>query len=679
MHVFNPPPIEDLVDGLNPQQRMAVEHRGSPVLVLAGAGSGKTRVITVRIAHFIAKDGLDPRRILALTFTNKAAGEMAERVALLAGAEAAAAVTVGTFHALGLRMVEEESRVLGFKRRFTLLDAADQASFVRHSLRDLKLDPKRHDPQSLLTAISNARNGGLTPEQLMERASTRMTGRVYRAYLDRLSAYRALDFDDLILKPIELLTHHAAVRDKWRRRFRTVLVDEYQDTNGSQFELVRLLTEEHRSLCVVGDDDQSIYGWRGARIENILSFEKHFPDASVIRLEQNYRSTGHILDAANAVIAVNTARKAKALWTAAGQGEPVRVVVCKDARAEAHFVAAEICRRANSEQLPWRAFGVLFRTSAQAQPLSDALRLAGVPYRLIGASDFYERKEIKDMLSYLRLVDHAEDRQAIMRVINFPNRGIGPRSLEKLYDFSETRKVPLDEALSRADEISGLTRRAAEGMVQFGQVLGEARVFWEKHRDLAATGRQIVAATRAREAWIRSPTEGPGGRARWKNVELLFESMRRYQERKPDTMLRDYLRVVALDKHHASEAAEDADEVTLMTLHAAKGLEWPASFVVGCQEGLIPHQRTISDGGDVSEERRLFYVGITRAKRYCYLTAAKLKRKFHGTEPARPSRFLRDIPAEHRLDDDRVKAGGEVGRSETKRRFAELRSRLDHK
>jgi len=680
MHRNGPPSIHELVDGLNPQQRQAVVHRGGPLLVLAGAGSGKTRVITVRIAHFIHNDGLDPGRILALTFTNKAAGEMAERVALLAGAEAASGVTVGTFHSLGLRFVEEESRALGFKRRFTLLDAADQASFVRHGLRDLKLDPKRHDPQMLLTAISNARNEGFTPEQLIANSSTRLTGRVYKAYVERLHAYRAIDFDDLILKPIELLTHNEKIREKWRRRFQTVLVDEYQDTNGAQFELVRLLTAGHRSLCVVGDDDQSIYGWRGARIENILSFEKHFHDATVVRLEQNYRSTGHILDAANAVIAINTARKAKALWTASGQGEPVHVVTCKDARAEANFVAAEIRRRAEQMNWPWHYFGVLFRTSGQAQALTDALRLSSVPYKLIGASDFYERKEIKDILSYLRLVDHSEDRQALMRVINFPIRGIGPRSLEKLYDFAEAHSLTLDVALANATQIEGLTRKAADGMVEFQRVLSAAQAYWEEHKDLAATGRLIIDQTRAREAWIRSPTEGPGGKTRWANVEALLESMKRYQQRKPETTLRDYLRVVALDKHHASEEAEEADEVTLMTLHASKGLEFPASFVVGCQEGVLPHQRTIQDGGDVSEERRLFYVGITRAKQYCYLTYAKLKRKFQGTEPARPSRFLRDIPGDNRVDIDRAKLGGdggELAKKETKKRFAELRALLD--
>ncbi len=673
------PNIQALIDQLNAQQRQAVEHRGGPVLVLAGAGSGKTRVITVRIAHFIGVSELDPGRILALTFTNKAAGEMKDRVAHLCGAEASSRVTVGTFHALGLRMVDEEARALGYKRRFTLLDAADQARFIRHGLRELRLDPQRHDPQTFLTAISNARNLGITAQQLIDDPRTRTTGRVYQTYIDRLHAYRAIDFDDLILKPIELLTQHPEIRDKWRRRFQTVLVDEYQDTNGAQFELVRLLTEEHRSLCVVGDDDQSIYGWRGARLENILSFETHFNDATVIRLEQNYRSTGHILDAANAVIARNTARKKKQLWTASGKGEPVHVVACKDARAEANFVAAEIVRRANVESWPWRSFGVLFRTSAQAQALTDALRLSSVPYKLVGASDFYERKEIKDTLSYLRLVDHREDRGAMLRVINFPQRGIGPRSLEKLYDFAEAHQLPMDEALTQAASIPGLTRKAAEGMKEFQRVLENAQAFWHEHKDLAATGRLIIQQTRAREAWIRSPTEGPGGKARWANVSRLLESMEHYQRRKPSTTLRDYLRVVALDKHHASEAAEQADEVTLMTLHAAKGLEWPASFVVGCQEGLLPHQRTIQDGGDVSEERRLFYVGITRAKRYCYLTYAKLKRKFQGTEPARPSRFLRDIPKHHRLDIDRAKVGGDggaVAKKETKKRFAELQDLL---
>ncbi len=664
-----------LLDGLNPQQRSAVEHRGGPLLVLAGAGSGKTRVITVRIAHFIAQ-GTPGERILALTFTNKAAGEMAERVAGLVGEEQAARMTVGTFHSLGLRILEEDGRHLGMPR-FTLLDAADQASAMRQVLKGLNLDPKRHDPHLFLSIISNARNAGVTPEAMRRDPTRRLQAKIYAAYLEHLRAYRAADFDDLILRPIELLREHEVVRAKWCGRFDTVLVDEFQDTNGAQLELVTRLVEPHRSVCVVGDDDQSIYGWRGARIENILGFERHFHDAAVIRLEQNYRSTGHILKAANAVIAANTERKVKALWTDQPDGEPVRVVRAADARAEAAFVAGQVSALASRQGFRWRDFGVLFRTSAQSDALADALRLAGVPYRVVGAYDFYERKEVRDVLSYLKLVVNPSDRMSLLRVINFPTRGIGPKSLNALLDFAAHRRMSPVAALAHVDEIPAITGRAREGMRAFASVLERAGARWERERDLAGLARWVIEAAGAREAWIRDPTEGPGGQARWRNIERLLASMQAYQDKRPGVELKDFLRLIALDKQQGGDKEEADDVVSLMTLHAAKGLEWPVCFVVGCQEGLIPHQRTIEDaGGDVSEERRLFYVGITRARRLCYLTHARVRRKFHGSEPARPSRFLRDIPAAHRLDDDRSVAPAEPDRAEVSRRFAELRARL---
>ncbi len=667
--------VADMVRGLNPQQRAAVVHRGGPLLVLAGAGSGKTRVITVRMAHLVA-EGLAPENILALTFTNKAAGEMAERVAGLVGHEAARAMTVGTFHSLGLRMVEEDARRLGFSRQFTLLDAADQASAVRHCLRSLRIDPKRHDPAVFLTAISNARNAGQTPDDVAAQPGRRITAQVYAAYLAWLEAYQAIDFDDLILRPVQLLREHADLRAKWRARFRTVLVDEYQDTNGMQFELMRLLVEEHRSLCVVGDDDQAIYGWRGAQVSNILDFDQHFPDATMVALTQNYRSSGHILEAANAVIRRNDARKVKSLWTDVGLGERVQVVACKDAQAEAAWVAGEISRRASVEGRPFRDFGVLFRTGKQSDLVQDALRMAGVPFAVVGAFDFYERKEVKDMLSYLKLVTNPRDQSALMRVINFPQRGIGPKTLETLHAFAKANNVSPLAAMQLADEMEGLTQRQVEAMLDFHDVITEAGRRYAEAPDLAGLVAWICERTGAREAWIRDPTEGPGGHARWRNIEALMRSMRSFQQRRPKTELRDYLRLIALDKHQDQEEGA-ADAVTLMTLHASKGLEWPVCFVIGCQDGVVPHQRVLEEsGGDVSEERRLFYVGITRARRHCYLSYGKTRRKFQGSEPARPSRFLADIPATHREDKDLSRGQGEVEREEARRRFAELKARL---
>lgn len=668
--------VQSLVDGLNPQQRKAVEHRGCPVLVLAGAGSGKTRVITVRIAHLIA-EGLPAERILALTFTNKAAGEMAERVAGLVGRDAARLVTVGTFHSLGLRMLEEDNHFLGFGRRFTLLDAADQASAMRQCLKARRIDPRRHDPRMFLGAISNARNAGERPEDLKRDPSRRLIGEVYQAYIEWMHAYRAIDFDDLILRPVQLLTEHEELRDKWRGRFQTILVDEYQDTNMMQLALVRLLAEEHRSLCVVGDDDQSIYGWRGASLDNILGFERFFTDAKTIALTQNYRSTGHILKAANAVIAKNKARKVKSLWTDVGDGAAVQVVRCKDERSEASFVAATIARRAAQESRRYSDFGVLFRTSGQAQAFEEAFRLAGIPYSLVGAYDFFERKEVKVMLAYLKLVTNPRDYASLMRVINFPHRGVGPRTLEKIQQYARSHHMTPMKAIAHADEIGGIKKRTLEALREFDALIREARFVYDEAHDPLKLLNFICDKTNAREAWIRDPTEGPGGHQRWRNVERLIRSLEGFVQRKPGADLLDFLRLLALDKREAGEE-DERDEVALMTLHAAKGLEWPVCFVVGCQEGLIPHQKSI-ETGDVSEERRLFYVGITRARRHCYLSYARTRRKFRGSEPTRPSRFLRDIPAEHREDLDRGKGGEEVERSEAKSRFAALRAQLGPK
>ncbi|MCA9514301.1 MAG: UvrD-helicase domain-containing protein [Myxococcales bacterium] len=666
--------VRDLVDALNPEQRAAVKHRGGPVLVLAGAGTGKTRVITVRIADLVV-EGVEPAHILALTFTNKAAGEMAERVAGFLGHDAARAMTIGTFHSLGLKILEEEARHLGFRRGISLLDAADQAGAVRQCLKQLGIDPKRHDPRVFMTAISNARNAGVDPARMAQNPAKKMIARVYRAYLEWLEAYQALDFDDLIIAPVRLMHDHPEVLEKWRARFRTILVDEYQDTNTAQLGLMRVLASEHRSLCVVGDDDQSIYGWRGADFRNILEFEKHFPDATAIALTQNYRSTGHILAAANGVIGNNTERRVKSLWTDVGEGEKVRVVTCKDPEAEAAFVAAEIRRRASEESRPWHEFGVLFRTSMQTRAIEESFRLAGVPFRLVGAHEFYERKEVKDALSYLRLVDNADDEVSLLRIINFPGRGVGPAAIAALHDAGGESGA-IKAALAKVEENEALNKTQREKLAALRDVLAEARRKYRTERDGAAVLEYLCEATGAREAWIRDPTEGPGGHRRWRNIEQLIEGIRNYQERSGGD-LRDFLRIIALDSKNKSEEDEQRDAVAFMTLHSAKGLEWPVCFMIGCQEGIIPHQRVLDEGkGDVTEERRLFYVGVTRARRIAYLTLARVQKRFKGTEPSRPSRFLREIPAANRVDEERAPGGGAVEKSEQLARFAALRDRL---
>ena len=673
---------ERLLDSLNPQQREAVVHRGGPLLVLAGAGSGKTRVITARIAHLI-DEGVRPERILSLTFTNKAAGEMKERLEPLVGAEASSAMTVGTFHGLGLRLIQEEAERLGLFRPVCLLDAGDQAVCVRQVLSELKLDPRRHDAQQLLNEISRARHGGLTPDELKLRAGGGPIGRVYAGYLERKRAQRAADFDDLILMPVQLMREDEAIRDRWQERWDAILVDEYQDTSASQFNMVQLLAQRHRNLAVVGDDDQSIYGWRGACVDNILAFERHFPDSRVIALEQNYRSTSHILDSANAVIGHNAMRKKKSLWTDAGTGEQVAIVTCKDAGAEASFVAAEIHRRHRDEDRPFSHFGVLFRAGTQAKPLEEALRLVGVPYRLVGAFQFFERKEIKDVLAYLRLLVNPRDHASFLRVVNFPRRGIGPKRLAALLDEAKRRKLGPLELCRDPSSVPGLDGTAGEALRELARVMKVLRVSYQQWKEtrqgtLGGLVRRVTDETGARAAWIRDPTEGPGGGSRWKSVESLIEMVDRWEQRNPTEDLLDYLRMILLEGRQG-ERAEGRDEVTLMTIHSAKGLEWPVAFVVGCQEGLIPHQRTIDEGGDLSEERRLFYVAITRARQTLLLTRATIKSRYGQVEPARPSRFLNEIPEPNRRLENRSKGGGEGDRAATSRRLQELAARFGKK
>ncbi len=639
--------IKELVDQLNPEQRRAVLHRGGPVLVLAGAGTGKTRVITVRIAHMVA-EGLDPERVLALTFTNKAAGEMAERVAGFVGKDAARAMTVGTFHSLGLQVVEADAKRLGFTRGVNLIDAAEQASAVRQCLKQLRIDPKRHDPGMFLTAISNARNAGITPDRMSRMLGKKLTASVYRAYLEWLRAYQAMDFDDLILRAVQLFEEHPDVRDRWRKKFGTILVDEYQDTNLCQLKLMRILADEHRSLCVVGDDDQSIYAWRGADITNILEFERHFSDATAIALTQNYRSTGHILSAANAVISNNFDRRDKSLWTDVGEGEQLRLATCRDPGAEARFVADEILRLRSQHGVMLGEIGVLFRTSAQAGPIEEAFRQRQIPYRLVGAFEFYERKEVRDTLSYLRLIVNPYDEVSLLRIINFPQRGVGPKTLEALRDTASATKTPLFSLLDAADCIDGIAASTAAKLARLKDFIDEARARYAAEPAIAPLVEWLCEASGAREAWIRDPTEGPGGTRRWKTIEYLIRSIGRTEERLVGIDLKGWLRLVALDGRSTveDEEAAAAEEVALQTLHSSKGLEWPVCFLIGCQEGIIPHQRTLdTPRGDVSEERRLFYVGVTRARRIAYLTRSETKRNYRGLEETKPSRFLGEIPA----------------------------------
>jgi DNA helicase-2/ATP-dependent DNA helicase PcrA len=669
--------MHPLIADLNPRQREAVLHRGSPLLVLAGAGSGKTRVITRRIAHMVA-EGVAPGTILALTFTNKAAREMADRVRSLISEESMKGITLGTFHAIGLQILDKEGDKLGLPAHRALMDAGDQQAAVRQCLKELRMDPKSHDVMHILEVISGARHRFKSPADVAREPGRKLIARIYKAYLEQKTAYGRLDFDDLILKPIELFKTHPDVLNKWRKRFGHILVDEFQDTSLSQLEFLKLLASEHRRICVVGDDDQSIYGWRGARIENILNFEHTFSDAKAIALEQNYRSTGHILDAANAVIVKNTLRRDKKLWTDAGPGAKLESIRVPDERAEATFVAATIQKLVREEGRRYSDVGVLFRTGAQAQVVENSLNFSEIPYRTSGTFDFFDRKEVKDLVAWLKLVQRPSDWTSFMRAVAFPSRGVGAQTIERLVTFSKTHNQNVHRTLESLDRIPGLTSSAVAGLKSFRRVLMDTKDKARKpHTDCAELVSRLCAELGVRESLIRDPTQGPGGERRWRNIELLMAAIRRLQKRKQVSNLREILRLLALERQALSEEAKE-DQVSMMTFHAAKGLEWPVVFMIGCEEGLLPHQRTLDEASGTDEERRLFYVGITRARERAYLSYGRRRLRGRQSVDVEPSRFMLDISLDHRNHTDRGIQGFEVERSEASRRFEALKARLNN-
>ena len=643
------------LDGLNPQQRKAVLHRRGPLLLLAGAGSGKTRVVTTRIAHLIGT-GVLPGHVLAVTFTNKAAGEMAERVASLVGKDTAKLVTVSTFHALGVKMLRENGQAIGVPAQFTIFDAGDQANTVRDVMREARIDADRYDPRFVLGKISAAKNAGLSPDQLGSRPEDvvgRVVAQVYGQYQELLRGFGALDFDDLLLEPLRLLREAPRVLEHYRERFRYLMVDEFQDTNGVQMELCRLLAEEHRNLLVVGDDDQSIYAWRGARVENVLAFEKRFPDAVVLTLDQNYRSHGNILAAANGLIRHNRVRRDKTLWTASGDGERVRYVRMRDPESEARFIGTEIERLRYAEQRPLSDFGVLFRTNGQARALEEGMRFASLPYNLVGAYKFFDRKEVRDALCYLKLLVNDRDEASLRRALSFPPSGIGPGSIGRLSELARSRRISMLEAMRAAREVRGLNGRIQAAAEAFSGLVSRHAAQLGPGRPIVPVLKSLFAELRFYEALVASGDKREVVQSRWRNVEELLNGVGAYESRRgADASLDEYLRKIALDSRDEEDASVVQDKVTLMTLHAAKGLEFPVVFLTGLEEQLIPHKRSVDDG-DVDEERRLLYVGITRARERLVMTGCRIRKRFSETQRCLQSRFLDEIPPETLTREDR--------------------------
>ncbi|HLZ44540.1 MAG TPA: UvrD-helicase domain-containing protein [Gemmatimonadales bacterium] len=634
---------------LNPAQREAVEHPGGPLLVLAGAGSGKTRVLTARIAHLITNLHVAPQRIFAVTFTNKAAGEMRTRIAQLLGSDPRG-LWIGTFHSLSARLLRREAPLLGFGPNFTIYDADDSEALVKRLLESRQLSTKVYPPRSVHAVISSAKNRMLTPDELGAQADTpliKVAGEIYAALGPALKQANAMDFDDLLLHPLALFREHPERLAYWQDRFQHVLVDEFQDTNAAQYLLVKQLAQRHGNLCVVGDDDQAIYGWRGADVRHMLSFQKDFPGAKLVRLERNYRSTQIILDAANGIIAENTARLGKTLFTEKQGGAPVVLLSTADERDEAEWFANEFARRATEGDAAYDEMAILYRTNAQSRPLEEAFRFRGIPYRLIGAISFYERREVKDLLAYLRLIANPADDEAFLRVVNVPRRGIGDASLAVLGKAAAGWQKPLLEAARRAGTITELRPNVREALANVASLL-------DRLRDAVgqadpATAFETILATTGYEQYLAE--EGAEGLERIENVRELVAGAAAWAEiRDGDeegagnqgTLVERYLTQAALVT--PADEAKGEPGVTLTTAHMAKGLEWPIVALAGLEDGLFPLGRSTEQPGGVEEERRLCYVGLTRARERLYLSWARTRYRNGRLELAEPSRFLDALP-----------------------------------
>ncbi|HVS68457.1 MAG TPA: DNA helicase PcrA [Mycobacteriales bacterium] len=642
---------ETFLAGLNPEQRKAVVHEGSPLLIIAGAGSGKTRVLTHRIAWLLAERNVQPGQILAITFTNKAAGEMKDRVAALVGPRARA-MWVSTFHSACVRILRAEGKRLGYTSTFSIYDADDSRRLMTTVVRDLDLDPKRFPARSIANQVSNLKNELIDFEDAKARATNhleRTTAEAYERYQDRLRRANAMDFDDLIMTTVSLLQLFPDVADHYRRRFRHILVDEYQDTNHAQYVLVRELSgagagQEAAELCVVGDADQSVYAFRGATIRNILQFEEDYPDATTILLEQNYRSTQTILTAANAVISRNPDRKPKRLWSDQGQGEKIVGYVADNEHDEAAFVAREIDRLHDEYGLRACDVAVFYRTNAQSRVFEEVFIRVGLPYKVVGGVRFYERREVRDALAYLRAIVNPDDTVSLRRIINVPKRGIGDRAEGAIASFAERQRISFADAMHRVEEIPDLVSRSVNAIKSFVALYDELAAMSE---DSAGDILEAVLDKSGYVAELRASAD-PQDEGRVENLEELISVAREFEQTRPEGTLIDFLEQVALVADADQVPTDDGGEgvITLMTLHTAKGLEFPVVFMTGLEDGVFPHMRSLGDSKELEEERRLAYVGITRAEKRLYLSRSNVRSAWGSPEFYPPSRFLDDVPSE---------------------------------
>ena len=638
---------EDLLRGLNPEQARAVETTEGPLLIQAGAGSGKTKTLTHRIAYLIATRRATPFNILAVTFTNKAAKEMRERVAHLLGENAdnrSFMPYMGTFHSICVRLLRQDGTHIGIPRSFVIFDESDRLAAVKQASKQLMIDEKAFPARVIASQISSAKNDLLGPEDFERTASSppaRAAAQVYPAYEHALKEASALDFDDLINKTVQLLAGVPEIRQKWQQQFRYIMIDEYQDTNSAQYKLVKMLTNDSHNIAVVGDDWQSIYSWRGADFRNILNFEKDYPQCAVIKLEQNYRSTKKILDAAHAIITKNEQRSEKELWTEAGDGLPVQLLQASSERDEGDRVMRRIRNGVDTAKRSYRDFAVLYRTNAQSRSIEETFIRYNVPYRIVGGTRFYDRKEIKDLVAYLRLIYQPEDRISFERVVNVPGRGVGAKSLENFTQWRFANGYTLEEALTQAGTCGTVTGKAKKGLVELGDILSALRLIAD---DTAPA--QLIGDLVRRIDYLNYLDDGtPQGESRKENVGELIGVAKDHTDVGLAGFLEDTALISDLDTTDFN-----GDSVTLMTLHAAKGLEFPVVFMVGMEETIFPHSRALYDQSEMEEERRLCYVGMTRAREELYMMYAT-RRSLYGSEQHNPpSRFLAESGAEMQVD-----------------------------
>lgn len=635
---------EKLLEGLNPEQRRAVETTDGPLLIQAGAGSGKTKVLTHRIAYLIATHQATPYSILAVTFTNKAAREMRERVAKLLDQNAADRrfmPWMGTFHSICVRLLRMDGEYIGIPRSYVIYDEADRQATVKRICKELHVDEKSFPARTIAGLISSAKNEMICPDEYRTSASSpasQVTAEVYPRYQAALREAKALDFDDLIWRTVQMLEAHKEVREKWRNQLSHIMIDEYQDTNAAQYKLVQLLVNDRQNLAVVGDDWQSIYSWRGADFRNILRFERDYPESAVIKLEQNYRSTGHILGAAHGVVTRNTQRSDKELWTAAGEGKPVQLTQVMTERAEAEMLMRVIKNNVDLGARQYKDYAVLYRTNAQSRVIEEVFIQYGIPYRIVGGVRFYDRKEIKDLLAYLRLLYQPDDMASFERIVNVPARGLGAKSLQAFYIHMSVTGLPLSGALADAGAVMGLTPKARKGLAELARLLASLR----SQMDEVAPDMIIDSLVKQLGYMEYLDDKTPQAESRQENVRELVGVAAGYQDMGLEGLLEEIALFSDLDN------AEFGDNVvTLMTLHSAKGLEFPVVFMLGLEETIFPHSRALYDQHEMEEERRLCYVGMTRAREELYLLYALSRALYGGVQHNVPSRFLSEIEAAH--------------------------------